>query len=97
VELEEREAQGILSCIADWPGKSPDLNMIEPCWSDLKDECHPQFLKVMGSGIDAKPTAREIAASAWQTIQEDCRIHARRFEERCSDVEKRNGNNNVRG
>jgi hypothetical protein len=95
--MELREKEGIRSCIGHWPGKSPDLNMIEPCWSDLKDECHPRFDIVRGTGAAAKAEVRDIAASSWRAIEAGCRNHATRFLGRLRDVEQRGGNNNVRG
>ena len=97
IEVDLRERQGIRSCINQWPSCSLDLNMIEPAWSDLKDECHPQWSEVVGFRAQAKARCRDIATAAWRTIEEDCRRHAANFLERCQNVEKRGGNNNVRG
>ena len=97
VEVQLREEQGIRSCINQWPGKSPDLNMIEPCWGDLKDDCHPHWRNVVGSGESAKTEARRTVTAGWKLIEESCRNHARGFLERLQQVEQRGGNNNVRG
>lgn len=106
IEQTFREVKGIKSVIQEglvveglpgWPGKSPDLNMIEPCWSDLKDECHPSWRGVQGQSFAAKAIAAAIIATGWRAIEEDCRNHARGCSERLNDVLKRDGNNNVRG
>ena len=106
IEREFRETRGIRSCITEgviveeelaWLGKSPDLNMIEPCWWDLKDECVPQWLGVRGTSLAAKATACAILANGWCAIEENCRNHARGFLERLRNVDRRDGNNNIRG
>ena len=71
--------------------------MIEPCWGDLKDEYYPQFPTVRGTSIEAKAVTAAIVANSWRSIEEDCRNHARGFLERLKNVDKRDGNNNIRG
>ena len=50
-----------------------------------------------GASIEAKATACAIVANSWRAIEEGCRNHARGYYERLKNVERRDGNNNVRG
>jgi transposase len=97
VEKEVRERLGIRSCITSWPSKSPDLNMIEPTWTDLKDECHPHWRRVVGSSESARLTAKAIVEFSWRMVRERAVQNASNFLERCRNVDRRGGNNNIRG
>ncbi|OJJ51946.1 hypothetical protein ASPSYDRAFT_110367, partial [Aspergillus sydowii CBS 593.65] len=48
--------------IDDWPGNSPDLNAIEPCWSWLKKRTTAR-----GAPRDRK-TAKEVWIKAWNEL-----------------------------
>ncbi len=71
--------------------------MIEPCWGNLKDECHPHWPGVRGASFAVRATAYAIVANSWRTIEEGCRNHARGYYERLKNVDRCDGNNNMRG
>ena len=70
--------------------------MIEHCWSDLKDECHPSWHSISGASLAAKVLACGIIANSWGAIEGDCRNGARRYKGRLEDVDRCGGNDNVR-
>ena len=73
------------------------MNMIEGCWSDLKDECYPSWPRVHGSGKSAKLLAKSIVTEGWSAIRRTCIAHCEDFLERVEWVVARDGNNNFRG
>ena len=47
-----------------WPGNSPDLNMIEPCWYWMKRNT------ALHKDFESRPKLREIWVEQWQKLQQ---------------------------
>ncbi|KIV85569.1 hypothetical protein PV11_01248 [Exophiala sideris] len=82
-----------------WPAKSPDLNMIEPCWCDLKDESHPRFWKLHGDSKKVVKQAEAIILEEWRSdkVRTAIEDHYNKFPKRLLQCIANGGNNTFKG
>ena len=85
------EIQGLT--VLPWPGNSPDLNQIEPCWYHLKQYISKQ---------PYSPTTKHLAIEAWDAAWRD--LEQERIDRWCGKMPIRmervrvnEGNNNFHG
>lgn len=101
-EVEYRRRWGIrtVQCPGGpgWPSKSPDLNMIEASWNDLKNDSHPRFWGLHGDSKRTRQQAHAIVLQEWRTpkVRNAAIDHCNRFAKRLLQTIGAKGNNTFR-
>lgn len=94
VDREERISRGIITF--NWPSKSPDMNQIEPIWSDQKDEI--ATYQFTGASMESVRQAKETLIRVWEELPQaliDRRCAT--FHEKLERCILHGGNNNFDG
>ena len=74
-----------------WPGNSPDLNMIEPCWWWMKRQT------ALHKDFESRPRLREIWVQQWQKLQQSkIQQWVRRIIRHIQEVIRLDGGNDYR-
>ena len=89
----EAQSRGIRAC-KPWPPCSPDLNMVERPWRDLKDGLEPYRLGSRGSSQETIQWAYRITRDAWLEMRAREQMHARAFKATLQECIRQGGDNN---
>lgn len=94
VDKEERIIRGIVTF--NWPSKSPDLNQIEPIWSDEKDEI--ATYQFTGASQETVRQAKATLVRVWEELpQAVIDRRCANFHEKLERCILHGGNNNYDG